>query len=78
MSRQTGRGGDRLSIVFVACEIVHRRSGRSGLTEQWPWVIAFTFGLLHGLGFAGALREVGLSRKMPSRSHFFFSMSASN
>src|SRR4029077_17819880 len=49
-----------LSIVFVACEIVHRRSGRSGLTETWPWVIAFTFGLLHGLGFAGALREVGL------------------
>jgi HupE / UreJ protein len=49
-----------LSIVFVACEIVHRRSGRFGLTEAWPWVIAFTFGLLHGLGFAGALRDVGL------------------
>jgi hydrogenase/urease accessory protein HupE len=49
-----------LSIVFVACEIIHRRSGRFGLTESWPWVIAFTFGLLHGLGFAGALREVGL------------------
>ena len=49
-----------LSIVFVACEIVHRRSGRLGLTESWPWVIAFTFGLLHGLGFAGALSEVGL------------------
>ena len=49
-----------LSIVFVACEIVHRRQGRSGLTEMWPWVIAFSFGLLHGLGFAGALREVGL------------------
>jgi hydrogenase/urease accessory protein HupE len=49
-----------LSIVFVACEIVHSRQGRSGLTEMWPWVIAFSFGLLHGLGFAGALREVGL------------------
>jgi hydrogenase/urease accessory protein HupE len=49
-----------LSIVFVACEIVHRRQGRYGLTETWPWVIAFTFGLLHGLGFASALREVGL------------------
>ena len=49
-----------LSIVFVACEIVHRRQGRSGLTETWPWVIAFSFGLLHGLGFASALREVGL------------------
>ena len=49
-----------LSIVFVACEIVHRRQGRSGLTERWPWVVAFTFGLLHGFGFAGALHEVGL------------------
>jgi hydrogenase/urease accessory protein HupE len=49
-----------LSIVFVACEIVHSRQGRSGLTEMWPWIIAFSFGLLHGLGFAGALREVGL------------------
>ena len=49
-----------LSIMFVACEIVHRLQGRSGLTERWPWVVAFTFGLLHGFGFAGALHEVGL------------------
>jgi hydrogenase/urease accessory protein HupE len=49
-----------LSIAFVACEIVHRRQGRSGLTERWPWVVSFTFGLLHGFGFAGALHEVGL------------------
>ena len=61
-----------LSIVFVACEIVHRRQGRSGLTEMWPWVIAFSFGLLHGLGFAGALREVGLAAKRhPARPSFF-------
>jgi hypothetical protein len=49
-----------LSIAFVACEIVHRRRGNPGLTDRWPWLVAFTFGLLHGLGFAGALREVGL------------------
>ncbi|MFG0282933.1 MAG: HupE/UreJ family protein [Phycisphaerales bacterium JB039] len=49
-----------LSIVFVAAEIVHSSQGRPGLAERWPWVVAFTFGLLHGLGFAGALREVGL------------------
>ncbi|MFH0350868.1 MAG: HupE/UreJ family protein [Chromatiales bacterium] len=50
-----------LSIMFVACEIVRRGQGRSGgLTERWPWVVAFTFGLLHGFGFAGALHEVGL------------------
>jgi hydrogenase/urease accessory protein HupE len=49
-----------LSIVFVAAEIVHAREGRPGLTENAPWVVAFTFGLLHGFGFAGALAQVGL------------------
>jgi hypothetical protein len=49
-----------LSIVFVAAEIVHARRGRPGLTERRPWMVAFTFGLLHGLGFAGALSEIGL------------------
>ena len=49
-----------LSIVFVACEIVHGRQGRPGLTQRHPWLVAFTFGLLHGLGFAGALAQVGL------------------
>ena len=49
-----------LSIVFVACEVIHRRQGHPGLTERWPWIVALTFGLLHGLGFAGALSEIGL------------------
>ena len=49
-----------LSIVFVAGEIIRARQGNSGLTQRYPWVVAFTFGLLHGLGFAGALAEVGL------------------
>jgi hydrogenase/urease accessory protein HupE len=49
-----------LSIVFVAGEIVHARPGRPGLTQRRPWIVAFCFGLLHGLGFAGALAEVGL------------------
>jgi hydrogenase/urease accessory protein HupE len=49
-----------LSIVFVATEIVHARQGRMGLAARLPWVVAFVFGLLHGLGFASALREVGL------------------
>jgi hydrogenase/urease accessory protein HupE len=52
-----------LSIVFVAAEIVHGLQGRPGLTARWPWVVAFTFGLLHGLGFAGALSEIGLPQK---------------
>ena len=53
-----------LSIVFVAKEILRSR-GRSAstqpsLTERQPWLVAFSFGLLHGLGFAGGLSEVGL------------------
>lgn len=49
-----------LSIVLLACEIVRMRSGRSGWTSRWPWIVAFTFGLLHGFGFASALTEIGL------------------
>ncbi len=46
-----------LSIVFLAAELVR---GTPGLTLRYPWAIAFAFGLLHGFGFAGALKEIGL------------------
>lgn len=46
-----------LSIVLVAGEALHRRQT---LARQWPALIAFLFGLVHGLGFAGALKEIGL------------------
>ena len=49
-----------LSIVFVASEIVQARRGQQGLAARVPWIVAFTFGLLHGFGFAGALSETGL------------------
>ncbi len=49
-----------LSIVFVSAEVVHGLRGKPGLTARAPWLVAFSFGLLHGLGFAGALAEVGL------------------
>jgi len=49
-----------LSILFLAVEIVHSREGRVTLTERYPWLVALSFGLVHGLGFAGALSEVGL------------------
>jgi hydrogenase/urease accessory protein HupE len=52
-----------LSIVFVAAEAVHGLQGKPGLTARAPWVVAFSFGLLHGFGFAGALAEVGLPQK---------------
>lgn len=61
-----------LSIVFVASEILHRRQGRESLATRKPWIVAFAFGLLHGLGFAGALAEVGLpSNAIPLALLFF-------
>ena len=49
-----------LSIVFLCVEIVHGQQGREGFTFSYPWVVAFAFGLLHGLGFASALAGIGL------------------
>ncbi|MEJ6002962.1 HupE/UreJ family protein [Paucibacter soli] len=46
-----------LSIVFVARELLRPAPG---LAARRPWLVALTFGLLHGLGFAGALAELGL------------------
>ncbi len=63
-----------LSIAFVACEIIHRRQGRSGLTEHWPWIVSFTFGLLHGFGFASALHEVGLPQTAIPLALLFFNV----
>lgn len=49
-----------LSILFLASELARQGRGEPGLTARHPWTVAFAFGLLHGLGFAGALAEVGL------------------
>ena len=49
-----------LSIAFVASELVKARLGERRLSEDYPWIVAFVFGLLHGFGFAGALKETGL------------------
>ncbi len=63
-----------LSIVFVAAEIIHSRQGNAGLTERFPWVVAFTFGLLHGFGFASALNEVGLPQAAIPVALLFFNV----
>ncbi|WP_247743607.1 HupE/UreJ family protein [Shimia sp. R10_1] len=47
-----------LSIVFMAAEIL--KCDRRRLAVRAPWLISFSFGLLHGLGFAGALSDIGL------------------
>lgn len=49
-----------LSIIFLAVEIAKARPGQFRLSEQYPWAVSFSFGLLHGFGFAGALKEIGL------------------
>ncbi|GGZ79852.1 HupE/UreJ family protein [Algibacter mikhailovii] len=49
-----------LSIVFLAIEILKVLNGKQTLTSKQPWLVAFTFGLLHGFGFAGALSSIGL------------------
>ena len=49
-----------LSIVFLAVEVVKQDPASPRLSERIPWVVAFGFGLIHGFGFAGALREIGL------------------
>lgn len=63
-----------LSIVFVATEILRARDGREGLAARAPWIIAFTFGLLHGFGFAGALSEIGLPQGHIPLALLFFNV----
>jgi len=49
-----------LSIMLVAGEALHNGTT---LSKRWPAAVAFLFGLVHGLGFAGALKEIGLPQK---------------
>jgi len=49
-----------LSIVLVALELTRSADAPPTLTRRYPWAVAFAFGLVHGLGFAGALAEIGL------------------
>lgn len=51
-----------LSIVLLAVEVVRKYAGEVTLAERYPWLVAFAFGLVHGLGFAGALSEIGIPR----------------
>ena len=49
-----------LSILFLASELLKVNRGKTSMTAQSPWLVAFVFGLLHGFGFAGALTDIGL------------------
>jgi hypothetical protein len=49
-----------ISIVLVAVEVLRSPDAPPTLAHRKPWLVAFLFGLMHGLGFAGALAELGL------------------
>ncbi|OIQ41270.1 MAG: hypothetical protein BM563_00875 [Bacteroidetes bacterium MedPE-SWsnd-G1] len=63
-----------LSIVFLAVELIKHYKGETGLTMKYPWVVAFTFGLLHGFGFAGALADIGLPQAEIPLALLFFNV----
>jgi hydrogenase/urease accessory protein HupE len=63
-----------LSILFLAAELAHRQQGKTGLTERYPWLVSFTFGLLHGFGFASALSNIGLPQNQIPLALFQFNV----
>ena len=58
-----------LTIVYLASEINH-----SDKQIKTPWLMAFSFGLLHGLGFAGALSDIGITNDQMLLSLLFFNI----
>ncbi len=63
-----------LSIVFVAARSCAACAATPGFTARAPWVVAFTFGLLHGFGFAGALAQIGLPQRAIPLALFTFNV----
>jgi hypothetical protein len=63
-----------LSIMLLAVEVVHKNQGQLTLSERMPWLVAFTFGLVHGLGFAGALSEIGVPQNEVPLSLLMFNV----
>jgi len=63
-----------LSIVFLAVEVLHRRSGKNSWSVRQPWIMALVFGLLHGMGFASALLDIGLPISETIMALLFFNL----
>ena len=61
-----------LSIFVLAVELT--RSGKGDLLQRYPWWLAGGFGLLHGMGFAGALAETGLPHENLPLALLFFNV----
>ena len=58
--------------MFLAFEI--SRDHRGSVTYRYPLIVSFTFGLLHGLGFASALGQIGLVQNEILVSLLFFNV----
>lgn len=63
-----------LSIVFLCYEIIHHHSEKLSLTYRYPVLVSSSFGLLHGLGFAAVLNEIGLPDAHKVKALFFFNI----
>ena len=63
-----------LSIMLLAVEVVHKNQGELTSSERFPWLVAFSFGLVHGLGFAGALSEIGVPQNEVPLSLLMFNL----
>ncbi len=65
-----------LSIVMLALEITRAKLGQAkdSLIWQYPALVASLFGLLHGLGFASALSDLGLPQNMKITALAFFNI----
>ncbi|MFT5807870.1 MAG: hydrogenase/urease accessory protein HupE, partial [Moritella dasanensis] len=65
-----------LSIIFLAKEIIIVQRGRPSTTAQYPWLVAFIFGLLHGMGFASAsaLSDIGVPENEVFMALFSFNV----
>jgi hypothetical protein len=58
-----------LTIIYLAIEISNQKR-----YITTPWLIAFGFGLLHGLGFANALTGIGIGNEQLFLSLLFFNL----
>ena len=58
-----------LTIIYLALEITQKEN-----SIKSPWIMAFAFGLLHGLGFASALIEIGIANEKMLLSLLFFNI----
>ncbi|MDP6791833.1 MAG: HupE/UreJ family protein [Arenicellales bacterium] len=49
-----------LSILILGVEVARKWAGKDSFTIRYPWLVAFGFGLVHGLAFASDLAELNL------------------